>query len=120
MKRFGVNVERLPSGAVVLALHGELDLEHVYSFGQELHRAEETEPPCIVLDLRRLEFVDSLGIRELLSARRRAKRDRRRLVLVRGGPPIQRLLALVGLQDAFETVSEVPLELRRAPASSGA
>ena len=120
MKRFGVTVERLESGAVVLALHGELDLEHVYSFGQTLHRAEKSGPPCIVLDLSRLDFVDSLGIRELLAARRRASRDRRRLLLVRGGPSVQRLMALVGLQDAFEIVSEVPRELREASASSRA
>ena len=120
MKRFGMRKERLASGAVVLALRGDLDLQHLYSFEEELRRVEATKTLCIVLDLRQLDFVDSSGIRQLLAARRRAGRACRRLLLVRGGPPIQRVMALAGLQDVFEMVSDVPAELREAPAAQQA
>ncbi len=113
MKRFGMRIERLDSGAVVLALSGDFDLQHLYSFEAELRKVEATQTRCIVLDLRQLDFVDSSGIRQLLAARRRAGRACRRLLLVRGGPAIQRVMALAGLQDAFEMVSDVPVELRR-------
>ena len=116
MKRFGMRIERVESGAVVLALRGDLDLQHLYSFEAELRNVEATPTRCIVLDLRQLDFVDSSGIRQLLAARRRAGRARRRLLLVRGGPPIQRVMALAGLEDVFETVSDVPAELRAARA----
>ena len=115
MKRFGMRSETLDSGAVVLALRGDLDLQHLYSFEAGLRNLEATQTRCIVLDLRRLDFVDSSGIRQLLAARRRASRASRRFLLVRGGPPIQRVMALAGLQDVFETVSDVPAELREAP-----
>jgi anti-sigma B factor antagonist len=115
MKRFGMRSERLESGAVVLALRGDLDLQHLYSFEAELRGIEATRTRCIVLDLRELDFVDSSGIRQLLAARRRARRASRRLLLVGGGPPIQRVMALAGLQDVFEIVSDVPAELRAAP-----
>jgi anti-sigma B factor antagonist len=120
MKRFGMRSERLDSGAVVLALRGDLDMQHLYSFEEELRRVEATQTRCIVLDLRQLDFVDSSGIRQLLAARRRAGRACRRLLLVRGGPSIQRLMALAGLQDVFEIVSDVPAELREAPAGQQA
>jgi anti-sigma B factor antagonist len=101
---------------VRIALRGELDLEHAYTFDEELRRVEATKPPCIVLDLRGLSVLDSSGLARLLAARRRARRDSRRLLLVRGGRAVQRLLAITAVGDHFEMVSELPAELR-APAS---
>ena len=57
MKRFGLTLEQLRSGAVRVAPRGELDLEHAYSFDEELRRVEDGRPPCIVLDLRELGFM---------------------------------------------------------------
>ena len=107
--------ELLPSGAVRVALHGELDLNHAYSFDEELRLVEGGRPPCIILDLRELTFMDSCGLGRLLAARRRARRDGRRLVLVRGTRAIQSLLAMTGLNETFEIVGDVPPGLRLAP-----
>jgi anti-anti-sigma factor len=107
-----MRVERLESGAFVLALRGDFDLQYLYSFEAEMRRVEETRTHCIALDLRELDFIDSSGLRQLLAARRRALRAARRLLLVGGNPAIRRLFALAGLQDAFEMASELPPELR--------
>jgi anti-anti-sigma factor len=117
MRGFGLTIEPLAGGAVRVALRGELDLEHAYTFDEELRRVEGLKPPCIVLDLRGLSFLDSSGLARLLAARRRARRDGRRLVLVRRGGAVQRLLAITAVGDHFEVASEVPEELRTAPAS---
>jgi anti-sigma B factor antagonist len=116
MRGFGLTVEPLAGDAVRVALSGELDLEHAYTFDEELRRVEGARPSCVVLDLRGLSFLDSCGLARLLAARRRARREQRRLVLVRGGVAIQRLLAITAVSEHFETVSEVPSELRPAPA----
>ena len=115
MKGFGMKVERLESGAFVLALSGDFDLQHLYSFEEELRKVEEAQPDCIALDLRRLDFIDSSGLRQLLAARRRAQRAARRLLLIGGSPPIHRLIGLAGLRDAFEMRTELPAELLVAP-----
>ena len=112
MRGFGLTIEPLVDGAVCVALRGELDLEHAYTFDEELRRIEENRPHCLVLDLRGLSFLDSCGLARLLAARKRARRERRRLLLVRGGPAVQRLLALTAVGEHFETGSEVPDELR--------
>jgi anti-sigma B factor antagonist len=117
MRGFGLTIEPLAGGAVRVALRGELDLEHAYTFDEELRRVEVLKPPCIVLDLRGLSFLDSSGLARLLAARRRARRESRRLVLVRKGGPVQRLLAITAVGEHFETMSEVPEELRAAPSS---
>ena len=106
--------ELLPSGAVRLALRGELDLTYAYTFDEELRDVEDGRPHCIVLDLRELKFMDSCGMGRLVAARRRARRDGRRLVLVRGGRAVQYLLALTGADEVFEIVGEVPAALEQA------
>lgn len=117
MRGFGLTIEPLAGGAVRVALRGELDLEHAYTFDEELRRVEGLRPPCIVLDLRALTFLDSSGLARLLAARRRARREKRRLLLVRGSKAVQRLMAITAVGDYFETVSELPEELRAAPPS---
>jgi anti-anti-sigma factor len=101
----------LEGAAVRVALRGELDLEHAYTFDEELRRVEAARPPCLVIDLRELSFLDSCGLARLLAARRRARRERRRLVLVRGPAAVQRLFALTAVGEAFEIVGDVPAAL---------
>ena len=111
MRGFGLTIEPLVGGAVCVALRGELDLEHAYTFDEELRQIERGRPHCLVLDLRGLSFLDSCGLARLLAARRRARRERRRLLLVRGSAPVQRLMAITAVGEHFETVSAVPEEL---------
>jgi anti-sigma B factor antagonist len=111
MRGFRLTIEPLTGGAVRVALRGELDLEHAYTFDEELRRVEARSPPCLVIDLRGLSFLDSSGIARLLAARRRARRAQRRLLLVRGGAGIQKLLAITAVGEHFEMVSEVPADL---------
>jgi anti-sigma B factor antagonist len=119
MRGFGLTIEPLAGGAVCVALRGELDLEHAYTFDEELRRVEGGRPHCLVLDLRGLSFLDSCGLARLLAARRRARREKRRLLLVRGSAPVQRLMAITAVRDHFETVSEVPEELRATAGLAG-
>jgi anti-sigma B factor antagonist len=117
MRGCGLTLESLSSGAVRIALRGEFDLNHAYTFDEELRRVEEGRPHCIVLDLRELSFMDSCGVGRLVAALRRARRAGRRLVLVRGGRAVQHLLALSGVDEMFEIVGDVPVSLLHAPAT---
>jgi anti-sigma B factor antagonist len=112
MRGFGLTIEPLEDGAVRVALRGELDLEHAYTFDEEMRRVEAARPSCLVLDLRGLSFLDSSGLARLLAANRRATREKRKLLLVRGTKAVQRLLAITAVGQHFETVSDVPVELQ--------
>jgi anti-anti-sigma factor len=113
MQGFGLIIDELGPGTARIALHGELDLAHAYTFDEELRRVEADRPACIVLDLRELTFLDSCGLARLLAARRRARRAARRLVLVRGPAAIQRIFAVAALEETFEMVSEPPVPAAR-------
>jgi anti-sigma B factor antagonist len=106
MRGLALTIEQLEGNAVKLTLRGELDMEHAYTFDEELRRVEALEPKCICLDLRELSFLDSTGLSRIVAARKRARRARRRLVLVRGPAAVQRVFALTALDESFEIVNE--------------
>jgi anti-anti-sigma factor len=54
-------------------------------------------------DLRGLGFMDSSGLRELYLANRRAHEHNRRMVVVRGSEPIDRVLDMVRADAHIET-----------------
>ena len=108
MRGLALTTEGLGEDTVCVGLRGELDMEHAYTFDEELRRVEERAPAILVIDLRELWFMDSAGLGRLLAARRRARRARRRLILVRGSAAVQRLLALTAVDESFEIVSAPP------------
>ena len=105
MRGLALTIEQLDENAVKIALRGELDLEHAYTFDEELKRVEALGVSCICLDLRELTFLDSCGLARLVAARRPAFIERRRVVLVRGPAAVQRVFQLTAVDEAFEIVN---------------
>lgn len=93
-------------GSVHVRLAGELDLSNADYFHEELTRAEAREPAALVIDLSGVSFMDSTGLRLLLSALRRAQAEGRRLVVVQGQEQVRDLFRIAGLEDVFEVVSD--------------
>lgn len=93
-------------GLVRIALRGELDLSTVNKVEDELQSVEAREPSVLVLDLSRLSFLDSTGLRCLVTADQRAQEAGRRLVLVRGPEPVQRVFTITRLEERLEMVDD--------------
>ena len=106
MTPFALRTEQLAPGVMCIALSGELDLTRAYSFDEELRALEALGYASIVLDLRGVTFIDSAGLGRIIAARRRAQRDGRRFVVVRGCAAVQRLFAMTAIDQHFEMVSE--------------
>jgi anti-anti-sigma factor len=56
----------------------------------------------VVLDLRGVTFMDTRGVYVIVEATARARQAGRRLVILRGPPPIDRVFALTENADAVE------------------
>jgi anti-sigma B factor antagonist len=93
-----------PRPRVVVELAGELDIAAVT---EALKRMIVCHLPCgaqLVLDLSRLTFMDSTGIRLILQAQEHALRHDARLVVVRPPANVMRVLELVGLDEQLDLV----------------
>ena len=112
MSRFGYETHE--RGAVALvALHGELDLLSSAELEPELERlVAEPGVDVVALDLRDLEFMDSSALRLVVLTERGLREAGRRLVLVRGPQPVQRVFEITRMIDRLEFV-DAPEHVRR-------
>jgi anti-sigma B factor antagonist len=109
--------ERNEGSAWILAVSGELDLRTSPELEDRLDRVWASGAELLILDLRRIEFMDSTGLRVLLAAHQRAQETSRRFALVRGADQVERVLTLTGVRDLL-TIVDAPEELLAAGESS--
>ena len=93
-------------GLVHVALMGELDLSTVAKVQEALRKIEAGAPPTLVVDLSKLTFLDSTGLRCIVTADERAREAGRRVVIVRGPDPVQRVFAITRLEERLEMVDD--------------
>jgi anti-anti-sigma factor len=91
-------------GMVRLALRGELDLSSAGEIEEVLQELEGSSPPLLVIDLRDLTFMDSTGLRVMVSADARARDAARRFVIVQGPESVHRVFRITGLDDHLAIV----------------
>jgi anti-sigma B factor antagonist len=94
------------NGLVHVALVGELDLSTVAKVQEELRRIEASSPATVVVDLSKLTFLDSTGLRCIVTADERAREEGRRMVVVRGPDAVQRVFAITRLEERLEMVDD--------------
>jgi anti-sigma B factor antagonist len=97
---FSVRIERRGEAAVVVPT-GELDLATAPALEASLSRAFKDDSGHVVLDLRELEFIDSSGLRTLLTARRQAEDAGQHFSLVAGHRGLERTLEIAGVHKVF-------------------
>ena len=101
-----LRVSRSDDGRVVrLFLSGELDIATAGSLELELLAAEARRPPMLVLDLSELRFMGVSGLRSILDAARRARRDGRHFVVTNPVPHISRLFELTAIDQSVDLFS---------------
>jgi anti-anti-sigma factor len=81
---------------------GELDMATVRQVAEELTELRDVGFKCLVLDLRRLEFMDSSGVHLILEADAYARTNGHDFAVIPGPPVIQRLFQLSGVGDQLE------------------
>jgi anti-sigma B factor antagonist len=95
----------------VLPLSGELDLFNAGDLGLRVRRAERARPDVLVLDLRRVTFIDSTILREIVAADVRARRDGRRIAIAADSEAVRRVFRITLLEWRLEVVDD-PADVR--------
>jgi anti-sigma B factor antagonist len=89
-------------------LSGELDISSAASVESRLLELERRAPQRLLLDLRRVNFIDSTGLSMIINADGRARKAGRRFTIVSGEGVPRRILRTVGLEERLDVRSEVP------------
>jgi anti-sigma B factor antagonist len=88
---------------VLVRLCGEFDLAAVEAVETTLGPLE-ARFPTVILDLREVSFLDSTGLRAIVSADARARKGGFELEIVRGSADVQKLLYLAGLDKILPLI----------------
>jgi anti-sigma B factor antagonist len=89
-----------------ISLFGELDLSGEAEMEAAFAEAESNGAGVMVIDLRGLSFIDSTGLRGIVSADIRARKDGRRLVLIPGPEHVHRVFRIALLDRRLEFVDD--------------
>ena len=87
-------------GSGALLVRGDIDIASGPTLDSHLARAEAGTP--ITLDLSDVDFIDSSGLRTLLTATRRASQRGTVLRLRNVGATVRRMLEITGTEGQFE------------------
>ena len=105
-------------GRARLRVAGDLDLAAAREVGAALALLEAGSPEQLTLDLRDVEFIDSVGLRVIMEAeQRRRRKDQELIVASRPDGPVGRLLGLTLLSQRVRMV-ERPEEPHTAGAGA--
>ncbi len=96
---FRLSEERVDDATQVIAVGGELHVSTAPDFSRLLNEAIGDGGGDVVLDLSAVEFIDSTGLMVLANAASRAGESGQSLALLRGAEPVQRLMAITGLEE---------------------
>jgi anti-sigma B factor antagonist len=97
-----------PDDTVVLAFTGVLDLETIHAAEAAFADAEQRLPKRVVVDLSDVEFIDSTGLRLIVSADARIRRDGRMLELVKGPDRVHRVFRMTLMNERLAFIDHAP------------
>lgn len=90
---------------LIFELEGELDMASSPLLIEALADADDLDgPSTVVLDLRRVSFVDSTGLKAIFAARNTVTGQGRRFAVTEGSAQVQRLLSLTRLNEHLQTI----------------
>ena len=89
---------------VTVQIHGELDLATAPRLNAEFERIHGVER--VVVDLRKLAFLDSTGLEAIVKFHRRATAEGIDVAVVRGPRAVERLFAVMQMDRSLKLVDD--------------
>jgi anti-sigma B factor antagonist len=89
-----------------LILTGDLDIASADQLGAIISEVCAAGTTSLVLDLRKLDFIDSSGLRAIILAGQNCEKHGHDFALIQGPPAVQRLFELTGVTKHFTFTDE--------------
>jgi len=103
-------VERRPDGTAAIILIGRLDAENAGLVEQALDAVMDKRPWRVILDLGRLNYIASAGIRIILKLRQLQLASNGKLFMLEMQPQVKRvfeLMQLLRVQEMFDSEADL-------------
>lgn len=84
-----------------LAVAGEIDMDAAPQLLEAILLAHQATGGDVILDLRRVVFMDSRGLAAMITAHRHLARERAQLRLVNPRPAVAAVLEITGVESLF-------------------
>lgn len=92
-------------GWTIISAEGEIDIASAPVLDDAVSDAIDGGATKLAIDLQPAGFMDSTGLRSLISAHRRLEEQGGRLFVIPGSGPVRRLLEVAGVVDTLHVVS---------------
>ena len=99
--------------AAIVKVAGTLDIHGAPDLDREIDRLLRGRSREILVDLRGIDFMDSIGIRSLVRAYRVAMKAGVPLWIVRGGTAVSQVLRMTGVDVTLPMIDELPRRLQQ-------
>jgi len=101
---FSSDRQLVREGVGLVELSGEVDIYTAPRFKEDLLALIDEGAGTIVVDLTKVDFIDSTALGVLIGGVKRLHPRDGRLVLVANSRPVQKILAITGLDKVFTIV----------------
>ena len=100
--------KRKVEGMTLIRVEGIVKLGESAEFlAENLRRALTQDDSHVMLDVAKINYIDSTGIGELVGYLTRFRNQDRKLILISPSPRIEKLLAVAQIGDLFPTYDSV-------------
>jgi stage II sporulation protein AA (anti-sigma F factor antagonist) len=96
---------RREADRAILTLVGELDMASSELLEQALAAEDLVDEAMLVLDLQQLQFIDSTGLRVILTTLERCRERGQEFAITPGSQQVQRLLSVTGVAEHLPTIA---------------
>jgi anti-anti-sigma factor len=100
------------AGVTIAALVGRMDAMTTVEFDRWLAEQLTRGETCFVLDMHRLEYISSAGLRSLLAAAKQVKSKNGSLLLCQLGGTVEEVFRISGFLAIFKTFGSVEEALK--------
>lgn len=95
------------SGIVLIEVNGRLDHSQTATLETHIDTALEQAAPHIIVDLSATDYINSGGLRTLVSGWRRAKEKEGKLLLCGLNERLQQIFSMVGFDKVFTIYDDI-------------
>ena len=96
------------NGWTVVSVVGEIDVYSAASLREPLNTLVDIEGNAVLLDLEGVDFMDSMGLRVIAGAHRRAAATGGTFALLCNRPQVRNILHITGLDEVIALHSVIP------------